>query len=119
MNGAKPEPVALPHAQRADAENVLDALKNQWGFRGYCRKRVVGTELAARRVWLTHHRWSLFPRLMGWDPGHPPPEAIKARRNFLFLAAHVVESGRQRTVKLAVKAEGGTVLKACDERLRT
>ena len=55
---------------------------------------------------------------MGWDPGHPP-EAIKARRSFLFLAAHVVESGRQRTVKLAVKAEGGTVLKACDERLRT
>jgi hypothetical protein len=37
----------------------------------------------------------------------------------LFLAAQVVESGRQRTLKLAVKAEWWQVLKGCYERLRT
>jgi len=31
-NEAKPEQIALLYAQRADAENVFDELKNQWGF---------------------------------------------------------------------------------------
>ncbi|MCU0771809.1 MAG: hypothetical protein MUE94_08600 [Verrucomicrobia bacterium] len=34
-------------------------------------------------------------------------------------AVRVVESGRQRVVKLAVKAERWAVSKACSERLRT
>jgi hypothetical protein len=115
---AKPEQVALLYAQRADTENVFDELKNQWGFRGYCSQRAVVTELAARLVLLTYNLWSLFTRLMGLNPGHHT-EAVKSRRDFLFLAAQVVASGRQRTVKLAVKAEWWTVLKSCYERLRT
>jgi hypothetical protein len=55
---------------------------------------------------------------MGLNPGHHT-EAIKSRRSFLLLAAQVVESGRQRTLKLAVKAEGWQVLKGCYERLQT
>lgn len=115
---ATPEQVALLYAHRADTENVFDELKNQWGFRGYCSRRAVVTELAARLVLLTYNLWSLFTRLMGLNPGHHT-EAIKSRRDFLFLAAQVVESGRQRTVKLAVKAEWWKVLKGCYERLRT
>ena len=76
------------------------------------------TELAARWVLLTYNLWSLFTRLMGLNPGHHT-EAIKSRRNFLFLAAQVVQSGRQRTVKLAVKADWWKVLKGCYQRLRT
>jgi hypothetical protein len=110
--------LALLYAQRADTENVFDELKNQWGFRGYCSQRAVVTELAARLVLLTYNLWSLFTRLMGLNPGHHS-EAVKSRRDFLFLAAQVVESGRQRVVKLAVKAEWWQVLKACYERLRT
>jgi hypothetical protein len=115
---ATPEQVALLYAQRADTENVFDELKNQWGFRGFCSGRAVVTELAARLVLLTYNLWSLFTRLMGLNPGHHT-EAIKSRRDFLFMAAPVVESGRQRTVKLAVKAEWWQVLKGCYERLRT
>jgi len=110
--------VALLYAQRADTENVFDELKNQWGFRGYCSGKAVVTELAARLVRLTYNLWSLFTRLMGLNPGHHT-EAIKSRRNFLFMAAQVVESGRQRTLKLAVKAEWWQVLKGCYERLKT
>jgi hypothetical protein len=76
------------------------------------------TELAARLVLLTYNLWSLFTRLMGLRPGHHR-EAIQSRRDFLFLAAQVVDSGRQRVVKLAVKAEWWRVWKACYERLRT
>jgi len=112
------EQVALLYAQRADPENVFDELKNPWGFRGYCSGRAVVTELAARRVLLTYNLWSLFTRLMGLNPGHHT-EAIKSRRSFLFLAAQVVQSGRQRTLKLAVKAGWWEVLKGCYERLRT
>ena len=115
---ATPEQVAFLYAQRADTENVFDELKNQWGFRGYCSGRAVVTELAARLVLLTYNLWSLFTRLMGLNPGHHT-EAIKSRRNFLFMAAQVVESGRQHTVKLAVKAKWWQVLKGCYERLRT
>ncbi len=46
MNEAKPEQVALLYAHRADTENVFDELKNLWGFRGYCSRRAVVTELA-------------------------------------------------------------------------
>ena len=116
MNEAKPGQVALLCAHRADTENVFDELKNQWGFRGYCRRRAVVTELAARLVLLNHNLWSLFTRLMGLHPGHHT-EAVKSRRSFLFMAAQVVESGRQRTVKLAVKQEWWIVLKGCYERL--
>lgn len=115
---ARPEQIALLYAKRADTENVFDELKNQWGFRGYCSQRAVVTELAARLVLLTYNLWSLFTRLMGLTPGHHS-EAVKSRRDFLFLAAQVVESGRQRVVKLAVKAEWWKELKACYERLRT
>jgi Transposase DDE domain group 1 len=117
-NAATPGQIALLYAQRADTQNVFDELKNQWGFRGYCSRRAVVTELAARLVLLTYNLWSLFTRLMGLNPGHHT-EAVTSRRDFLFLAAQVVESGRQRVVKLAVKAEWWEVLKACHERLRT
>jgi len=115
---ARPEQIALLYAKRADTENVFDELKNPWGFRGYCSGRAVVTELAARLVLLTYNLWSLFTRLMGLNPGHHT-EAVKSRRDFLFLAAQVVESGRQRVVKMAVKAQWWEVLKGCYERLRS
>jgi hypothetical protein len=115
---ATPEQVAALYAQRVDTENVFDELKNHGGFRGYCSGWAVVTELAARLVLLADNLWSLFTRLMGLNPGHHR-EAIRSRRDFLFLAAQVVQSGRQRRVKLAVKAAWWTTLKACYERLRT
>jgi hypothetical protein len=115
---ATPEQIALLYAGRADTENVFDEVKNQWGFRGYCSQRAVVSELAARLVLLTYNLWSLFTRLLGLTPGHHS-EAVTSRRDFLFLAAQVVQSGRQRVVKLAVKSEWWSVLKACYERLRT
>ena len=108
----------MPARKRTDTENVFDELKNQWDFRGYCSKRAVVTELAVRLMLLAYNLWSLFMRLLGFNPGHHT-EAIKSRRSFLFLAAQVVESGRQRTLKLAIKADWWQMLKGCCEKLRT
>lgn len=115
---AKPEQIALLYAQRADAENVFDELKNQWGFRGFCSRRAIVTELASRLVLMAYNLWTLFTRLMGLKPGHHS-EAVTSRRDFLFLAAQVVKSGRQRTVKLAVSASWWATLKDCYQRLNS
>ena len=112
------EQIALLYAQRADTENVFDELKNQWGFRGFCSGKAVVTEMAARLVLLTYNLWTLFTRLMGLNPGYHS-EAVKSRRDFLLMAAQLVASGRQRTVRLAGKADWWNVLKGCYERLRT
>ena len=50
----------------------------------------------------------------GVDAG-PPHRSGEVAGSFLFMAAQVVESGRQRTVK----PEWWIVLKGCYERLRT
>lgn len=112
------EQVALRYAQRAAAETVFDEWKNPWGFRGYCSGKAGVTELAARLGLLPDNLWSLFTRLLGLNPG-PHTDAINSRRNFGFRAAQGVESGRQRTLKRAIKAEWWQVLKGCYERLRT
>jgi hypothetical protein len=59
--GATLQQVARLSAQRADTENVFDELKNPWGFRGYCRRRAVVTELAARLLLPTCNLWIYEP----------------------------------------------------------
>lgn len=113
---ASAEQVVLLYRKRADAENVFDEVKNQWGFRGFCSRRGVVTESAARLVWLTYNLWTLFVRLMGLAPGQHT-EAVRSRRQFLVLAAQMSWSGRQRTWKLAVGKQWWQQLKGCYERL--
>jgi hypothetical protein len=87
---------------RADMENVFDELKNHWGFKGFCSKHRVATEMAARLLLLTYNYWNLFLRLM--EPSRHV-EAFQGRRWFLLMAARLVESGRTLKVKVAVVGE--------------
>ncbi len=113
---ANAEQVVLLQRKRGDAENVFDEIKNQWGFQGFCSRRGVVTEVAARLVWLTYNLWTLFVRLMGLEPGQHT-EAVRSRRQFLVLAAQMSWSGRQRRWKLAVTARWWRQLKGCYQRL--
>ena len=36
------------YRQRADAENVFDELKNQWGFSGFCSQKAAVSQSSAR-----------------------------------------------------------------------
>lgn len=100
--------------KRGDAENVFDELKNQWGFRGFCSGQGVVTEMAARLLLLTYNLWSLFVTLL---LGQSHREAITTRSEFLMMAGHLVRSGRQWTMKLAVSAVWWARLRAGYERL--
>ena len=90
------------YRQRADAENVFDELKNQWGFGGFCSRKKLPTEFAARFLLLTYNLWNLFTRVL--TPTRHV-EAFQSRRWFLLIAARMVRSGRQRVVKISVRDE--------------
>jgi hypothetical protein len=87
-------------SQRADAENFFDELKNQWGFDGFCSGKGVVSETAARLLLLTYNLWSLFVRVLPEEGCHR--EAITSRDDLLVMPADLVESGRQKTLKLSV-----------------
>jgi len=99
---------------RADVENVFDELKNHWGFKGFCSKDRVATEMAARLMLLTYNYWNLFLRLM--EPSRHV-EAFQGRRWFLLMAARLVKSGRELKAKVSVTGEWWRVVSDGFERV--
>lgn len=85
------------YAQRADAENVYDELKNQWGWGGFTTKDLLRCQVAARNVALVYNWWNLFVRCA--DPERPR-EAVTSRPLLLCAVGRVIESGRQITLRL-------------------
>lgn len=97
---ATPAQIVLTYRKRGDAENVFDELKNQWGFSGFCSGKGVVSETAARLLLLTYNLWSLFVRVLKEEGRHH--EAITSRDELLVMPAKLVETGRQKTLKLSV-----------------
>jgi len=64
------------YRDRADAENVFDELKNQWGWGGFTTHDLKRCRLLAGSVALIFNWWSLFVRLADLDHR---PEAITSR----------------------------------------
>jgi hypothetical protein len=89
--------VAGLYRQRADAENVYDELKNQWGWGGFTTKDLLRCQITARHVALVYNWWSLFVRCA--EPARPR-EAVTSRPLLLCAVGRVVESGRQLTLRL-------------------
>jgi hypothetical protein len=55
--------VAQLYRDRAEAENVFDELKNQWGWAGFTTQDHQRCQILARIVALIYNWWSLFTRL--------------------------------------------------------
>ena len=55
--------VAQLYRDRAEAENVFDELKNQWGWAGFTTQDHQRCQIMARIVALIYNWWSLFTRL--------------------------------------------------------
>ena len=89
--------IADLYRQRADAENVYDELKNQWGWGGFMTKDLLRCQVAARNVALIYNWWSLFVRCA--EPERPR-EAVTSRPLLLCAVGRVIESGRQFTLRL-------------------
>jgi len=114
---ADPGQLIMVYRKRADAENVFDELKNQWGFAGFCSAQAVVSETAARLLLLTYNLWSLFVRVVKDEGVHT--EAVTSRDELLLIPAKLVESGRQKTLKLAVSQKWWAAIAAAYERLQT
>jgi Transposase DDE domain group 1 len=102
------------YRKRADAENVFDEIKNQWGFSGFCSRHQQVTDLAARLLLLTYNLWNLFLRLMRPEKHL---EAITGRKWFLLIAARLTKSSRQSEMKLAVGGAWWSELKDGYQRI--
>jgi hypothetical protein len=102
------------YRQRADAENVFDELKHQWGLEGFCCRKRNATALAARLGLLVYNLWHLFLRLL--EPSRHV-ESAGGRRWFLLIAARLVQSGRQKTLQVSVSGKWWEPLREGYERV--
>jgi hypothetical protein len=102
------------YRQRADAENVFDELKHQWGLEGFCCRQRNATALAARLGLLIYNLWHLFLRLL--EPARHV-ESAGGRRWFLLIAARLVQSGRQKTLQVSVSGKWWEQLQAGYQRV--
>ncbi len=91
--------VAQMYRDRADAENIFDELKNQWGWRGFATQDLKRSRLMARLVALIFNWWSIYTR-MGTGPVHA--EAISTRP--LLQQAIVRRSRHANQTKLSLSS---------------
>lgn len=90
------------YRDRADAENVFDELKNQWGWTGFTTQDLKRSQLMARIVALIFNWWSLYSRLALPDKH---AEATTSRPLFLHGVARRTEHGGQ--TKLTITSNHG------------
>jgi hypothetical protein len=55
--------IAQLYRDRAEAENIFDELKNQWGWTGFTTQDVRRCQILARTIAVIYNWWSLFTRL--------------------------------------------------------
>ena len=101
--------LARLYRERADAENVYDELKNQWGWAGYVTQKLAPCRLMANLIALLYNWWHLYARL--YDGEHHR-EAITSRPALLHGVARLTAHSGQRTVKVSLQHENGPLLAA-------
>ena len=95
------------YRDRGDAENCFDELKNQWGWGGYTSRRLASCKFMANLVALFYNWWSLYLRF--YDEDHHR-EAIRTRPMLMSGVGRQVQSGGQKTVKVSVLHEKGSLI---------
>jgi Transposase DDE domain group 1 len=55
--------IAQLYRDRAEAENIFDELKNQWGWTGFTTQDVRRCQILARTIAVIYNWWTLFTRL--------------------------------------------------------
>jgi hypothetical protein len=89
--------VAQLYRDRADMENNLDELKNQWGWGGFVTQDLLRCQIAARNIALIYNWWSLFVRLADPDKRR---EAITSRPLLLGAVARRTTHAGQVSVTI-------------------
>lgn len=89
--------IAQLYRDRADAENVFDELKNDWGWGGFTSRDIASSQIAARMIAQVYNWWSIFVRMASPDSHR---EARTSRPLLLHSIAKQTTSGGQRTLTI-------------------
>lgn len=95
------------YRERADAENVYDELKNQWGWNGYTTYNITPSRLMANLIALVYNWWSLYTRLYNKENHR---EAITSRPTLLHGVARLLRHAGQSTIKVSLQHEKSDLL---------
>jgi Transposase DDE domain group 1 len=89
--------MAQLYRDRAEAENIFDELKNQWGWTGFTTQDVRRCQILARTIAVIYNWWSLFTRLA--IPNRHT-EAITSRPRLLQGIARQTTHSNQTTLTI-------------------
>jgi hypothetical protein len=101
---------------RADAENIIDEVKNQWGWCGFSTQKIGPSRIMARIIALIYNWWHLYCRFYDEthhreaicadplnDPAAPSPLRSGSTRPTLMQGVgRRVESGGQKCIKVSI-----------------
>ena len=85
------------YRQRADAENVFDELKNQWGWAGFTTQDLDRCQVTARLIAQIYNWWSLYARLVDRERHR---EAVTTRPELLGGVARQTRHAGQTRISV-------------------
>ena len=97
------------YRERADAENIIDETKNQWGWGGFTTKKLAPCRIMANYIALVYNLWHLYVRF--YDAEHHR-EAITSRPALMQGVGRQVTGGNQKRIKISLLHEKGALIAA-------
>ena len=104
----------LLYAERADCENVLDELKNQWGWAGFTTRDIMRCKVMARLNAVVYNWWNVFARLA--QPAEHM-EALTSRPELLYVIIMLVVHGGKKTLRACSQHENAASIRRAFGRL--
>jgi hypothetical protein len=89
--------IAQLYRDRAEAENIFDELKNQWGWTGFTTQDLRRCQILARTIAVIYNWWTLFTRL---TIPNRHTEAMTSRPLLLNGVARQTTHGNQATLTI-------------------
>jgi hypothetical protein len=108
------ESLAKLYADRADCENVIDELKNQWGLNGFSTRDLNRCKIMARLTALVCNWWNVFVRIA--EP-REHKEAITSRPELLHVIATLVTHAGKKVLRFCSHHENSQGVKRAFGRL--
>jgi hypothetical protein len=104
--------IAQLYRDRAEAENIFDELKNQWGWTGFTTHDLRRCQILARTIAVIYNWWTLFTRLA--IPNRHT-EAMTSRPLLLNGVARQTTHGNQATLTItSMHAQAAAVRRALE-----
>ncbi len=104
------------YAERADCENVLDELKNQWSLSGFTTQDLKRCKVMARLSALISNWWNVFVRIS--EPNEHR-EALTSRPELLHLIAILATHAGKKVLRFSSPHENAYSVRRAFTRLHT